>query len=155
MTCKKFTGQTPFRLVYGQVVVMPMEYIVPSLRVVVITEMTDVDVVEDRLLKLVQLEAERVVAGFHQIVENKRKNVWHDRCIKSKHFEVGGLVLMYDSKLFKHPGKLKTHWLGPYIVKEITEGGAVKLEKLNGIDVIGIINGSQLKPYFYNCDLVT
>ena len=62
---------------------------------------------------------------------------------------------MYDSKLFKHPGKLKTHWLGPYIVKEITEGGAVKLEKLNGIDVIGIINGSQLKPYFYNCDLVT
>ena len=32
-TCKKLTGNTPFRLVYGQEVVIPMEYIVPSLRV--------------------------------------------------------------------------------------------------------------------------
>ena len=45
-TCKNLLGQTPFRLVYGQEVVMPMEYIVPSLRVVAIIEMTDVDVVE-------------------------------------------------------------------------------------------------------------
>jgi transposase InsO family protein len=29
-TSKKLTGQTPFRLVYGQEVVMPMEFIVPS-----------------------------------------------------------------------------------------------------------------------------
>ena len=36
-----------FKLVYGQEVVMPMEYIVPSLRVVALTEMTDVDVVEE------------------------------------------------------------------------------------------------------------
>ena len=47
ITCKKLIGQTPFRLVYGQEDVMPMEYIVPSLRVAAITEMTDVDVVEE------------------------------------------------------------------------------------------------------------
>ena len=29
-TCKKLTGHTPFILVYGQEVVMPMEYIIPS-----------------------------------------------------------------------------------------------------------------------------
>ena len=63
-TCKKLTGQTPFKLVYGQEVVMPMEYIVPISRVVVITEMTDVDAVEDRLLQLIHLEEERFVAGF-------------------------------------------------------------------------------------------
>ena len=44
---------------------MPMEYIVPSLRVVVITEMTDVDNVEDILLQLLQLEEECFVARFH------------------------------------------------------------------------------------------
>ena len=55
---------------------------------------------------------------------------------------------MYDGKIFKHPGKLKTHWLGPYLVKEITDGGAVKLEKLDGTEVRGIINGSWLKRYF-------
>jgi hypothetical protein len=32
-TCKKLTGQTPFRLVYGQEVVVPLEFLVPSLRV--------------------------------------------------------------------------------------------------------------------------
>ena len=61
---------------------------------------------------------------------------------------------MYDSKLFKHSRKLKTHWLGPYVVKEITDGGAVKLEKFDGIEVRGLINGSQLKPYFDNRDQV-
>ena len=30
-TCKRLTGQTPFKLVYGQEAVMPMEYIIPSL----------------------------------------------------------------------------------------------------------------------------
>ena len=39
---------------------------------------------------------------------------------------------MYNSKVFKHPVKLQTCWLGLYVVKEIIEGGEVKLEKLNG-----------------------
>ena len=57
---------------------------------------------------------------------------------------------MYAIKVFKHPGKLKEHWLGPCVVKEITDGGAVKLEKLDGTEVREIINGSWLKPYFDN-----
>ena len=46
---------------------MPMEYIVPSLRVVAITRMIDVDVVEDRLLQQIHLEEEHFVAGFTKI----------------------------------------------------------------------------------------
>ena len=131
---------------------MPMEYIVPSLRVVAITKMTDVDVLEDILLQLIHLEEERFVVGFHHNISKQRKTVWHDRHIKRKHFEVGSLVLMYDSKFFKHPGKLKMHWLGPYVVKEITDGGAVKLEKLDGTEARVLINGIRLNPYFDNCN---
>ena len=36
-TCKKLIGHTSFKLAYGQEVVMPMEYIVPSLRVATLT----------------------------------------------------------------------------------------------------------------------
>ena len=54
---------------------------------------------------------------------------------------------MYDSKFLKHLGKLKTHWLGPYVVVHITEASAVKIHKLDGTPVVGMINGSQLKPY--------
>ena len=57
------------------------------------------------------------------------------------------LVLLYDSKFNKFPGKLKMHWLGSYVIKEITDGGTVQLVKLNGEPFPGKVNGSHLKPY--------
>jgi len=39
------------------------------------------------------------------------------------------------------------HWLWLYIIKEITNGGAVQLVKLNGDTFRGKVNGSRLKPY--------
>ena len=92
-TCKELIGQTPFRLVYGQEVVMPMEYIVPILRIAAIKEMTDVNVVEEILSQLLQLEEECFVGGFHQNVEKQIQKAWHDLHIKSKHFDVGDLFL--------------------------------------------------------------
>ena len=96
---------------------MAMEYIVPSLIIIGITEMTDVDAMEDRLLQLVQLEEECFVVGLHQNIEKQRQKVWHDRNIKRKQFQVGGLVLMYDTKFFMHPRKMKTHWLDHMLSK--------------------------------------
>ena len=58
---------------------------------------------------------------------------------------------MYDNKFLKHPGKLKTHWLGPYVVAHITEADRVKLHKLDGTPVVGMINVSRLKPYHDDC----
>jgi hypothetical protein len=49
----------------------------------------------------------------------------------------------------KHPGKFKTHWLGPFEVAYITEGGIVQLRTLNGEWKDGLVNGSWLKLY---CD---
>ena len=51
-TCKKLIGKTPFRLVYDQDVVIPMEYIVPNLRIVVFIDMSDTSAVEEGLLQL-------------------------------------------------------------------------------------------------------
>ena len=65
-TCKKLAGQTPFKLVYGQEVVMPMEYIVPNLKIVALTNLEDEEMVEERLLHLAELEEDRFVARFHQ-----------------------------------------------------------------------------------------
>ena len=54
-TCKKLTGHTPFRLVYGQEAVMPMEYIVPSLRISAFTEMDDPAIITERLKQILEL----------------------------------------------------------------------------------------------------
>jgi transposase InsO family protein len=40
-TCKKLTGHTPFKLVYDQELVMPLEFLIPILRVATITQMTE------------------------------------------------------------------------------------------------------------------
>ena len=45
-TCKKLTCQTPFRLVYGEEYVMPIEYIVPSLGISAFTNMADPNIIE-------------------------------------------------------------------------------------------------------------
>ena len=66
--CKKLTGQPPFQLVYGMKVVMPMEYIIPSLRIIVLLGITDREVPEERLMQLEELKEEWFLAGFHQQV---------------------------------------------------------------------------------------
>jgi hypothetical protein len=48
-TCKNLTTQTAFKLVYGLEAIVPMEYLVPSLRIPAFTGMDDTDVVQDRL----------------------------------------------------------------------------------------------------------
>jgi len=69
--CKNLTGQTPFRLVYGVEVVMPMEYIMPSLHIVALTGMTDHGALEERLTQLDEFEEERFLAGFDQQVQKQ------------------------------------------------------------------------------------
>jgi hypothetical protein len=48
-TCKKLTMQTPFKLVYGIEFVVPMEYLVPRLRIYSFTYMDDTGDVRERL----------------------------------------------------------------------------------------------------------
>ena len=56
-------------------------------------------------------------------------------------------MLLYDSKFAKFPSKFCMHWLGPYQVKHVTNGGAVQLVKLNDEVFPTLVNGSRLKLY--------
>jgi hypothetical protein len=113
----------PFKLVYGLEAVVPMEYLVPSLRIIAFANMDDTGIVQESLAQLVELEEDIFVAGFHQQVQKEREKAYHDWHIKKKAFKQGDLVLVYDSKFIKHPGKFRTHWLGPYEIAYVTEGG--------------------------------
>lgn len=81
-TCKKLTGHTPFKLAYGKEVVMPMEYVVPSLKIAALTDMADEETMNERLLHLVGLEEDCFIASFHQQVKKAREKAWHDKHIK-------------------------------------------------------------------------
>eukprot|EP00253_Pinus_taeda_P012816 PITA_12816 len=125
--CKNLTHQTPFRLIYGIEDVMPMEYIVPSLCIMAFTRMAYRRALEEKLAQLTQLEEDRFLVGFHQQVQKGREKAWHGRHIKLRTFKVNDLVLLYDSKFDKFLGKFQMHWLGPYFIKEIIDGGVVQL----------------------------
>ena len=146
-TCKKLTGKTPLKLAYGQEAMMPMEYIVPILNIAALTNMVDEEMMNERLLTLVELEEDRFVVGFHQQVQKDREKAWHDRHIKSKAIKTRDLVLMYDNKFARFLGKFCMHWLGPYQVRHVTEGGASSLARLDGTMLPIMVNGNKLKLY--------
>ena len=56
-------------------------------------------------------------------------------------------MLLYDSKFVKHPCKLQMHWLGPYVMNFITEGGPIQLQQLSGAMFPKLVNGNQRNPY--------
>ena len=109
--------------------------------------MMDRGALEERLMQLAELEEEIFLAGFHQQVQKQREKAWHDWHIKLCTFKVNDLVFLYDNKFDKFPGKFRMHWLGPYVIKKISNGGVLQLVKLNGELFPGKVNGSHLKPY--------
>ena len=87
----------------------------------------------------------------HQAYENsrlykERTKVWHDRKLKiRKEFKEGDKVLLFHSKYkFKQP-KLRSRWLGPYVVKHQYPSGYVELYGKDGKTFI--VNGHRIKLY--------
>jgi hypothetical protein len=61
-TCKKIIEHTPFLMVYGKEAVVPLDYLIPSLRIAMITNMTEEGVAQEKLDHLMELEEERILA---------------------------------------------------------------------------------------------
>jgi hypothetical protein len=124
-TCNKLIGHTRFRLVYGKEAMVPLEFSIPSLRVEAITNITKRGTVQERLIQLMEMEEEMILVVFHHEVQKVTDKSWHDRHIKKTIFKEGDLVLLYDNKFLQHPSKFRMHWLGPYEVNIVTDGGSV------------------------------
>ena len=76
-----------------------------------------------------------------------RTKLYHDRKIVTKHFTIGQKVLLYQTRLHLHPGKLRTRWTGPFTVTQVYDHGAIEL--LNPEDNTHFkVNGHRLKPFF-------
>jgi hypothetical protein len=125
-TCKKLIRKTLFRLECGQEAIMPMEFLVPSLRIDMMTDLTYFDTVEERPLHLLVLEEDRFIVGFHQKVQKALEKAWHDRHITQKKFQTRDLILLYDSKFLQHLVNFRMHWLGPYMNQYVTDIGVVQ-----------------------------
>ena len=80
-----------------------------------------------------------------RIYKEKTKSL-HDRMLTRKEFHVGDKVL-YHSRLKLFPGKLRSHWIGPFIVSNVFPYGAVEITSLETNKVLKV-NGHRLKPFY-------
>ncbi|XP_076948677.1 uncharacterized protein LOC143621026 [Bidens hawaiensis] len=62
-----------------------------------------------------------------------------------KEFKCGDKMLLYNSWLKLFPGKLKSQWAGPFVVKEALRYGAVEIEANDRHS--WKVNGHRLKQY--------
>ncbi|RVW40854.1 Retrovirus-related Pol polyprotein from transposon 412 [Vitis vinifera] len=76
----------------------------------------------------------------------RRMKKWHDQLISNKEFQKGQRVLLYDTRLHIFPGKLKSRWIGPFIIHQVYVNGVVELLNSNGKDTFRV-NGYLLKSF--------
>jgi hypothetical protein len=83
---------------------------------------------EHRKLQISELEEWRDKAYHSASIKKVRTKRWHDKRLKPKVFNPGDMVLLFNSrvKLFGH-GKLRSKWLGPYLIIDTSINGAIMI----------------------------
>ncbi|GJU00804.1 reverse transcriptase domain-containing protein [Tanacetum coccineum] len=140
------TGTTPYKLIYGKNYHLPFEI---KHRAYWALKNCNPDLItadEKRMFQLHELDELRHQAYENSHLYKERTKVWHDRKLRiRKEFKQGNKFLLFHSKYkFKQP-KLKSRWLGPYVVKHQYLSGYVKLYGKGGKTFI--VNGHRLKLY--------
>ena len=64
-----------------------------------------------------------------------------------KEFHVGEKVFLYHLCLKLFPEKLRSCWIGPFVVSNIFPYGAIEITSLE-INKILKVNGHRLKPFY-------
>ncbi|KAJ0827768.1 hypothetical protein HanRHA438_Chr17g0829611 [Helianthus annuus] len=83
--------------------------------------------------------------------KDKLKKV-HDAKLRKKTFEVGQKVWLYNSRLKMFAGKLKSKWMGPYVIRRVGRFGDVDIQDEQTLKQ-QTVNGHRLKPYLEGNDI--
>ena len=82
-------------------------------------------------------------------IYKQKIKAYHDKKLQKQNFQPGQQVLLFNSKLRLHPRKLKSKWLGSFVIKEVRPHGAVELvDPTTGTsEKRWVLNGQRLKIY--------
>jgi len=140
-------GLTPFQMVYGKSCHLPVELEHKAFWALKFLNFDQEKVGEKRKVQMHELEEIRNQAYESSKLYKEKVKKYHDKKIIQRQFKPGQMVLLFNSRLTLFPGKLKSKWPGPFIIKEVKPYGAVELED-PATKASWTVNGQRLKPYF-------
>ena len=112
------TRATPYSLVYGMEVVLPIEMGVRSLRTVLESEISKVDWLQSRYDQLCMMDEKRLKALYHIQGYQRRLRKAFDKKVRTRDLKLGDLVLKdIRAPIQDANRKFKQNWVGPYIIK--------------------------------------
>ena len=100
-----------------------------------------------------ELDEIRLEAYQNSMFYKEKTKRFHDSSIARKEFVVGQQVLLYNSRLGRMGGKLRSKWIGPFVVTNVYPYSAVEI-KSQSTDKSFKVNGHRLKPFLSNPALV-
>ncbi|XP_070011022.1 uncharacterized protein [Nicotiana sylvestris] len=125
-TVRTSVGATPYLLVYGTEVVIPMEVEIPSLRIVAEAEIDDDEWVKARLEQLCLIDEKRLAVVCRGQLYQKRMARSYNKKVCPRKFEVAQQVLKH---ILPHQteakGKFDPNWQEPFIVTRVLSNDAL------------------------------
>jgi hypothetical protein len=143
------TGATPYSLVYGHEAVLPAEIEIPTLRVLMETELEDAEWVKSRYDQLCLLDEKRLAAIYHSRCYQNRISRAFNKFVRPRNFKVGDLVLKRILPIQNEAkGKFAPNYQGPFRVSKVLSGGALILSEMDGEEFPQPLNADTVKHYF-------
>ncbi|XP_042059452.1 uncharacterized protein LOC121803944 [Salvia splendens] len=101
---------------------------------------------EKRRLFLNEMDEFLMEAYDSSSTYKERMKAYHDRMISPRELTLEDAVLLHNSRLSLFPGKLKSKWTGPCMIKKIYDSGKIELLASDGM--LFQANGRRVKKYY-------